>query len=224
MKKMLLGLLAAFTLVGCSQPVSNPEGVKFKEEYETLNGQEAYEDKTYSKLDLPKENPMVYASLDEILDVIENKEGIIYFGFPECPWCRAAIPLLIDAANELEVEKIYYYDIHEGRDRLELVDGEIVEQKAKSEEYEKLYNALYDSLSVYQGLEDESIKRLYFPTVYFVKDGEIIEKIEGTETIVPEYTDPFTEMSDQQKDKMITAYKDAIKNWRVGACKEDVVC
>lgn len=219
MKKLLLAVLSALTLVGCVQS-SNTDGAKFKEEYEALNGQEV-KDNVYTELQIEQDNPMVYATLDEILALIEDGEGIIYFGFPECPWCRTAVPLLLDAAKELEVEKIYYYNVHEGRDSLELVDGEITVKKEKSEEYKAIYDALYDELSVYQGLEDESIKRLYFPTVYFMKDGKVIEKIEGTETVVPEFVDPFTPMNEEQKERMRTAYKDGIKKMRVSVCEEE---
>ena len=44
----------------------------------------------------------------------------------------------------------------------------------------KILELLKDHTSVYDGLEDESIKRLYFPTVVFVKNGKIVGFHEGT--------------------------------------------
>ena len=44
---------------------------------------------------------------EEIFDILDGT-GIIYFGFPECPWCRNAVPVLLDAAEEVGIEKIYY--------------------------------------------------------------------------------------------------------------------
>lgn len=216
MKKILYFLFSLFLFVGCS---NETDAFKFKKEYESLNGKENDYGRDYVEVQIPAENPMVYASIDEILQVIET-EGIIYFGFDECPWCRNALPVLIEAANEKEVEKIYYYDIKDIRDKLELNEnGEIVTIQEKSEDYQKIYDALYDSLNVYEGLEDETIKRLYAPTVFFIKNGKVVGMHEST---VDSQADSSVPMTDYQKAELKDIYIKGIEEVNKQAC--DLKC
>ena len=204
MKKFIYLLLTALLLVGCTQ---ESDSFRFKKEYESLNGKENDKGRDYVNVQIPSENPMVYADLDTILNVIET-EGIIYFGFDECPWCRNALPVLIEAANEKEVEKIYYYDIKEIRDTLELnEDGTITTVKEKGDDYKKIYDALYDSLNVYEGLEDDTIKRLYAPTVFFIKHGKVLSMHEST---VSTQVDSSVPMTEQQRLELKKIYTDGI--------------
>lgn len=221
MKKLFTYICAALLLVGCSTPIANPDGVKFKEEYEALNGTLIEgSDTNFMDMEIAKENPVVYATIDDVLEVVEGT-GIILFGFPECPWCRNAIPTFIDVANELKVETIYYYNIKDERDVLELVDGEIVEKTPKGANYQLLYDAMYEDLSVYGGLEDDSIKRLYFPTVYIYKDGELVLKQEST---VESHTDSQVEMNEAQKTELKEIYANGIKKMQSSVCDIEQAC
>lgn len=211
MKKLLCVLIAALTLLGCAQS----DAIKFKKEYESLNGKENENGRDYVEISIPKDNPIVYADIDKILDVIEN-EGVIYFGFAECPWCRNALPVLIEAANEAGIEEIYYYDIQDVRDNLELNEnGEIVTVKEKDEDYQKIYDALYDSLSVYEGLNDDSIKRLYAPTVFFIKYGKIIGMHEST---LDSQVDASVPLNDSQKTELKNIYLEGMKAVKKSVC------
>lgn len=210
MKKLLCCLLCAFALVGCAQS----DAFKFKTEYESLNGKENDKGRDYVEITIDKENPIVYADIDTILEVIEGN-GIIYFGFAECPWCRNALPVLLEVAKEQNVEEIYYYDIQDIRDELELVDGKINTVKEKAEDYKKIYDALYDSLNVYEGLNDDSIKRLYAPTVVFVKYGKVVGLHEST---VESQVDPSVPMSDSQKAELKNIYIEGIKEVQKTVC------
>lgn len=216
MKKILYALLSVFLLVGC---VRESDAFKFKKEYESLNGKENEKGKDYVSVKIPDENPMVYASIDTILDIIQD-EGIIYFGFDECPWCRNALPVLIEAANEKEVEKIYYFDIKDIRDELELnEDGTVNTIKEKSADYQKIYDALYDSLSEYEGMEDASLKRLYAPTVFFIKHGKVVDMHEST---VDSQADPSVEMTPSQKAELKSIYIKGIEAVQKEVC--DLKC
>ena len=97
------------------------DALKFEEEYESLTGEK------YVKLDIPEDNPIVYADYDKLLEVIDNGTGIIYLGFPACPWCRSALPVLLDAAKENKVETIYYMNILNERDSYVVEDGKYIE-------------------------------------------------------------------------------------------------
>lgn len=216
MKKFIYLILSALLLVGC---VQESDAFRFKKEYESLNGKENDKGRDYVNVVIPEENPMVYANLDTVLKVIES-EGIIYFGFDECPWCRNALPVLIEAATEKEVEKIYYYDIKDIRDTLILnEDGTITTEKEKSEDYQKIYDALYDSLNEYEGLEDETIKRLYAPTVFFIKHGKVVGMHEST---VESQVDSSIPMTDAQKLELKSIYSKGIDEVNKEVC--DLKC
>lgn len=86
----------------------NLDAMKFKEEYEKLNGVKSGKEE-YPEVEISADNPVVYADYKEIEEIITSGTGAIYFGFPECPWCRNSVPQLISAAEEVGLDKIYYY-------------------------------------------------------------------------------------------------------------------
>jgi thiol-disulfide isomerase/thioredoxin len=184
------------------------DNIKFKNEYESLNGKLNSHDKEYVKVELDDDNPYVYATYDEVMDILKNKTGVIYFGFPECPWCRNMVPVLADAAKELGIEKIYYFNALDMRDIKSLdEDGNIVIEKEGTKEYYELIEALGDSIGSYEGLNNDSIKRLYFPTVVFVKDGKILNAHIGT---LDSQEDPYVVLNKNQKNELKNIYIDNI--------------
>lgn len=117
------------------------DAIKFKEEYNKVSDN----------------NPYVYRSIDEIIKILENGKGIVYLGFPECPWCQAYVPYLEDVVKEVGNNKIYYYNI-------------LNDRKEETENYKKILELLGE----YVEYNDEGDKRIYAPTVIFVNNGEII--------------------------------------------------
>ena len=90
---------------------NDTDSIKFKEEYESLNGKK-YKNKKIRDVKIEKDNPFVYKTAEEIVDLIENGESfIVYFGFSKCPWCRSMIETFIKTAKENNIDKIYYVDI-----------------------------------------------------------------------------------------------------------------
>ena len=80
---------------------------RFKLEYESLNGQKTDDGREYMEVNINNDNKIVYADYKTIFDVLDGT-GVIYFGFPECPWCRNAVPILLEAAEESGIKQIYY--------------------------------------------------------------------------------------------------------------------
>lgn len=201
---ILLFILLAFGYALRASDVSlkniTKDEEKFKKEYESFNGKKR-EGKDYKNMDvvIPSDNHVLYASEKQILDILENGTGIIYFGFPDCPWCRNLVPVLIDTAKEEGIDTIYYYNAKEDRDEKKLVDGKIEETKKGSSFYVNLMEKLGDKASKYDGLDDENIKRLYFPTVLFVKEGEIVLLHEGT---IPSQLDPLVKLNQEQETEL----------------------
>lgn len=153
---------------------------KFKEEYEALNGKDNGSGNVYQTLTIPEYNLIKYSSAEEIVELMDGGTGIVYLGFPICPWCRNTIPELITAATDAGVDTIYYLDMLEVRSAWELQDGEAVEVKAGQPGYYDLLRVFASVIEPYVLTDDAGNKfetgelRIYVPLVIFIKDGEII--------------------------------------------------
>ena len=106
---------------------------------------------------ISEDNVFVYRNSDEILKIMKNGTGVIYFGFPECPWCSAYVLYLNEVAKENNLDKIYYYNILEDR-------------KNNTEFYKEVVKLLSGHLQY----DDEGNERLYVPNVSFHVKGEVI--------------------------------------------------
>ena len=194
------------------------DSVKFKTEYEEYNGKKNFMDKEYLKVSISDKNIVQYSTYDEVFSILEGKSGVIYFGFPTCPWCRNLVPVLLDAAEDAGIDTIYYLNALEERDKKSLDEnGEIVVEKEGTKEYYQLVEKLDSVLGEYEGLNDSSIKRLYFPTVVFVKDGKIVGSHIGT---LDSQTDPSIPLTDEQHDELKEILVDNMTNLITcdGAC------
>ena len=60
---------------------------------------------------MPDDNVFTYATVDEIIDVLDGGSGIVYLGFPECQWCEAYVPYLNEVAKDVGISEILYYNI-----------------------------------------------------------------------------------------------------------------
>lgn len=185
------------------------DALKFKNEYEDLNGKTTNSGKEYLNIQIDKNNPIKYITYDELMDILDSGTGIIYFGFPECPWCRNAVPVLLEAIKEQSINEIYYFNAHDMRDEKELNEnGEIVTTKEGTDEYNKIVEKLYDYLNVYDGLNDDTIKRLYFPNVFFISNGKVVGNHMST---VESQKDPYIELTEEQKEELKNIYIENIK-------------
>ena len=88
------------------------DALRFKKEYEDVNGMIREKDgMLFNNVDIPDQNPIQYINIDEFVDILNNKSGIVFLSSPTCPYCRASISSLLKAAKELKMTTIYYYDI-----------------------------------------------------------------------------------------------------------------
>lgn len=226
--KILIGILVALLIVGpivytylrnteiekkYSYVITN-DSLNFEQEYEKLNETVSpSNDKEYLKVELPSYAPIKYTTYEEIFSILENGTGVIYFGFPECPWCRNLTPVLANSAIDYGIETIYYFNQYKDRDTLSLnKKGKVVTEKKGTEDYKKLVELLKDYLPEYRGLNDKTIKRLYFPTVLFVKDGKVL----GLEQSLLSYTervdgDPLIPMTQDEKTELANIFTDYYK-------------
>lgn len=107
--------------------------------------------------DFTVNNVFVYRNLDEINKILENGTGVVYLGFPECPWCKGYIPYLNEVAINEHLDKIYYFNI-------------LNDRKNNTSGYKKTVELLNDYLKY----DNEGNKRIYVPAVIAVNNGKIV--------------------------------------------------
>ena len=191
------------------------DGERFKQEYEELND-------SHLEVNIDSDNMIKYIGLEEAIDIIKNDTGVIYFGYPSCPWCRNAVPVLLDAASSTSLDTIYYVNAYNIRDVKELDDdGNIVTINEGDRLYDDLLKVLDDILDPYTltldngEVIDLGEKRLYVPMVLFVKDGEVVSYHLST---VDSQEDPSISLNDSQRDELYNIYLDGINNVVGGVC------
>lgn len=188
--------------------ITQHDNKKFKLEYELLNDKDNGYNNKHLKISINENNKIKYATYEEVKKILTEDSGVIYFGFPECPWCRNIIEPLLNAADETEIKNIYYFNAKEIRDIKHLDENnQIITDKEGTQEYNELIKIMYDYLGEYEGLNDQSIKRLYFPSVVFVKEGKIIDIHIGT---LEEQENPYEPLNTNQIEKLKNIYKSNI--------------
>lgn len=227
MKKLFIVLLLVSVLVisGCDK---KSDSIKFKEEYESLNGKDN-NGNVIRVVNIDSDNPFIYKDASDIVKMINNKETfIVYFGFSKCPWCRSMIETLIKVANDYEIDTIYYVDVLDIRDTLKLDDNnEVITEKEGSKDYMKLIKLLDNVLSDYN-LKDEDgntietgEKRIYAPNVISVVDGKATLLEEG---LSDNQDDPYqkltSDMLEEEYDKLSKVMIEVNNN----VCSTDSKC
>ena len=139
---VVLVLIGAYMfLIKPEQKSDETDAIKFSQEYNLED----------------KENVFVYKTSEEIIKILENGTGVVYLGFPECPWCMEYVKHLNKTAKENNVLKIYYKNI-------------LNERKENTQEYQKIVGLLSDYLQY----DEEGNKKIYVPAVIGVNKGEIV--------------------------------------------------
>lgn len=141
-RKMLIItlILSVLLLTSCKGKETISDSKKFASEYTQVQ----------------EYNVFTYRSEDEIIKILEHGTGIVYLGFPECPWCQAYVPILNEVADIEGLDKVYYYNI-------------LKDRQDNTEFYQKLVSILSDNLRY----DEEGNKRIYVPAVISVVEGKI---------------------------------------------------
>lgn len=146
-------------------------------------------------------NVFVYRNADEIIKILEGGTGLVYLGFPECPWCQAYVPILNEVAKEEGVEKIYYFNIRGDRQK-------------NSKEYQKIVKLVKNFLMK----DDEGNERIFVPDVYAVRDGKILAHNNETSVIDSDIT-PSAYWTDAKKSAIKAEFKAMIEQVYSNVCK-----
>ena len=151
-------------LVGCA----NGEGPRFENEFPTSQ-LEGYGIEEHRFFDVTMEEALA-------LREVEDFDGILYFGFPQCPWCQAAVPILNDAALEAGIDVFYVSRDPEIR--------EIGDWSEWDLEMANWLDAQLEMRWIYEEDEDgESVPvrpNIFVPHVIHLRSGEVIDHHRGT--------------------------------------------
>ncbi len=216
---IIVTILAAIVLVlNIQKVISNngqTDGIKFKEEYEKLNGKKNDQGKKYREITIDSKNKMVYKTTEEVLNLIDKKKSfVLYFGFDTCPWCRSVVPTLASISKELNQE-VYYIDVKDIRDTFELDDDNKPKLVKKgSKDYSKLLEKLESVLEDYTLTDSDNNeikvgeKRIYAPSIVSVIDGKAKELTTG---ISDKQTDGYMKLTKEMEKDTYNKIKKVLK-------------
>lgn len=216
---IIVTVLAAIVLVLNIQKVisnnSQTDGIKFKEEYEKLNGKKNDQGKKYREITIDSKNKMVYKTTEEVLNLIDKKKSfVLYFGFDTCPWCRSVVSTLASISKELNQE-VYYIDVKDIRDTFELDDDNKPKLVKKgSKDYSKLLEKLEPVLEDYTLTDSDNNeikvgeKRIYAPSIVSVIDGKAKELTTG---ISDKQTDGYMKLTKEMEKETYNKIKKVLK-------------
>lgn len=180
MKKMIICILCLCFIAGCS---SSP-----KDEGNNYCDEDANSCSLDSNANIIQNNEQFISITmqDAIQRFKEKQEGIIYFGYPDCPWCQEVQPILEEVAKEYDI-KIYYV-------------------RTRDDNKEKLYteeekDAIVPYVKDYLKKDDQGELQLYVPLVVSIKDGKVIQGHLGT-----------VEAHDAHERKMTESEKNEVKD------------
>ena len=147
---------------------------------------------------VPEDNRFIFAAYEQVLTQFKYGTGVVVFGFPACPRCHNAFPVLERAFREMKMDRyvglrgrILYYDIFNDRDE-------------NNERYQTLVSYTKDFLRT----DADGNPRIFVPDVYFLASGKILGNHLDT---VPSLTNPRDPLNEEQTEELLKIYKDLIE-------------
>ena len=222
MKKALLFAGLLLLLVACtSKKEQISDAQKFKDEYESYNGKiRAKNNMENRTITISSDNPFVYLSSDELIKKIEKGEDFyLYFGSPECPWCRSNIEMAIEVSKENDIETIYYLNIWDEngqeifRDLYDIVNDKLVKKVDGDPNYYKFleyFDAFLDDYVINDGESAIEVgeKRVYIPLYMHIADSDVIEM---TTAQAQSQSDGYMELNDTIKQEQRKQFEKLFK-------------
>ena len=167
---------------------------KFKEEYEKINGEKTSDNETYNELNIDENNPMVYISLEELVDIINTEnEAYVYISSSFCPYCRATVETLLNVAKDLNINKIYYYDDT---------------KQNPSDQYDNMLEKLEEKGVNF--INKDGQRKWGVPLVLKAKNGQVISETRGTSYQLNEGQSKYDSLTDEQKKLVYDRYYEGL--------------
>ena len=164
---------------------SSYDSKEFKDDYEQYNDKISEDGKKYPKVDVANNNKVKYSTVEEIVELFENKEDVvIYFGEATCLYCRTAVQILFDIVEKSDLDIVYYLPVTDDTDYsdiLKYLDKEMIKNK----------------------------KEITIPMVAFVVNGDVVSFWEGT---VFSQKTPYDELDKYQIEGISEIYQYGIRD------------
>lgn len=182
MKKvlMMMTLLLVMTLSACESETPDPQPSQDSDPNACVVGEDCE-----SEIETPASELMDWEIIPfaDSLDYVDGT-AILFYSFDDCPYCKEAIPVLDEIVKDGDI-KIYY--VHTERSQREAGDPD----------YDRIYGYFKDVI------EADGEDAIYMPSVFFIKDGEVVGYHVGT---VDGHDPSVALMSDDQKAKLHDIY------------------
>ena len=167
------------------------DALRFKKEYEDVNGTIREKDgMLFNNVDIPEQNPIQYINIDEFVDILNNKSGIVFLSSPTCPYCRASISSLLKAAKEIKMTTIYYYDISKDENETDS-ENEIQELKR--------YGIITEN--------EEGKNAWKIPQLLNIKDKKIVSSANGAMYELENGQTKYDKLTQTQENDIYNIYK-----------------
>lgn len=226
---LIIGSLMVYFSFKDEKEVIVSESLKFKEEYSRLNNKVNEDNqRTYPLVNLSDDNLFVKSNEEEIIKILESGSGLIVFASVTDEYSRTIMPLIDELSKNLDLEKIYYFDITTIRDTIDLDDlNEPIIKEKGSNGYYKILNLLDSELPNYylkskDGKEiDTKEKRIEVPTVIGIKNG----KIEGIHIkTLDSQKSGYDKLSDDEQTKLKQELETIMKKIVSNTCNNEEAC
>lgn len=198
MKKISLCLLA-LCLVACADNNTDKNENKKKAYCDDVNVSscelEKNADMSAYENFMDESNQFISSSMESVLSIIEKKQdAVVYFGFPKCPWCVEALPILNEVAKEKK-KNILYVETRD-KDKNSIITED---EKAK----------IMEVSDAYLKTDEEGNKKFYVPFVISIKKGVVVSGHVGT---VDGYDTDERKMNAKEKDELKEIYNGIFKD------------
>ncbi len=131
-------------------------------------------EKFANEYNINENNPFIYVNSKEVLELLDNKDGILFLGFSGDEWSREYVKYLYEVARDMNIDEIYYYDIL--KDRSEMT---------------KNFNSILDKLEEYLVKTDSKEAYLFVPKLLVIKNGVVVFE-DDTTALVKGNVNPTT--------------------------------
>ena len=163
--------------------------IYLSEKYEENSQAKELSIKEYYNLDV-KESRYEIINGSKMIDLINNGKNIIIIGRYTSDWSKKFFIEMNDILNELNIDKVYYYDLNNDKSQ-------------KNSNYYKIKELLKGSLTTTDG----SNSNLLAPSFYIIIDGDV--KYYNVDTVAMKNT---IEIDDYWNDAKVYSFKNEIIN------------
>ena len=151
----------------------------------------------YPKLSA-EDNIYIVADAESAFNFLEHGTGILFLGYPECPWCQDYVPLLQDMAKEHGINKIVYYDVR--KSRLDDPDS-----------YAKLLSLL-DEHGDFTEYNEDGEKRIFVPFTALLDHGKVTFSDNDTSHLNSDEISPEEYWSENDASEFKQKFDEPLKN------------